>query len=215
MYAFGRAVARVLMRSACSSVATRGPRARGSNGSSQPASRTNKPCAVLLGVVPTPAIAFAAAAGDVPALIVSASHNPWRDNGVKVIGADGRKFVRRRRARPRGRPARARLRTGHPNVDSASAEALLDRRRLSRPSSRFARQSAGSRAARRARLRQRRDVLLGPRVFRELGAASSVLHDEPNGRNINEACGSTHPESLAGGRAQQRCRAGPRDRRRR
>ena len=36
----------------------------------------------------------------------------------------------------------------------------------------------------------------GPRVLREAGADVVVIHDEPDGRNINEACGSTHPESL-------------------
>ncbi len=45
-----------------------------------------------LGVLPTPAIAFVAAKVGVPAAIVSASHNRWSDNGVKVIGADGRKL---------------------------------------------------------------------------------------------------------------------------
>ena len=48
--------------------------------------------AVPLGVLPTPAIAFTAAREGVPAAIVSASHNRWSDNGVKVIGADGRKL---------------------------------------------------------------------------------------------------------------------------
>src|SRR5207248_350801 len=47
---------------------------------------------VSLGVLPTPAIAFIAATEGVPAAIVSASHNRWSDNGVKVIGADGRKL---------------------------------------------------------------------------------------------------------------------------
>ena len=45
-----------------------------------------------LGVLPTPAIAYLAARAGVPAAIVSASHNPWTDNGVKVIGADGCKL---------------------------------------------------------------------------------------------------------------------------
>src|SRR5262249_14974546 len=47
---------------------------------------------IPLGVLPTPAIAFMAARDGDPAAIVSASHNRWSDNGVKVIGADGRKL---------------------------------------------------------------------------------------------------------------------------
>src|SRR5262249_61092717 len=54
--------------------------------------------AVLLGVAPTPSIAFAAADDRSPALIISASHNPWTDNGIKVIGADGRKLPDRSEA---------------------------------------------------------------------------------------------------------------------
>ena len=47
-----------------------------------------------LGVASTPAIAFLAQRGGVPAAIVSASHNPWTDNGVKLVGPDGRKLAR-------------------------------------------------------------------------------------------------------------------------
>ena len=47
---------------------------------------------VFLGVAPTPAVAFLAQRGGMPAAIVSASHNPWTDNGVKLVGPDGRKL---------------------------------------------------------------------------------------------------------------------------
>ena len=46
-----------------------------------------------LGVASTPAIAFLAQRAGVPAAIVSASHNPWNDNGVKIVGTDGRKLA--------------------------------------------------------------------------------------------------------------------------
>jgi hypothetical protein len=46
-----------------------------------------------LGVAPTPAIAFLAQRAGAPAAIVSASHNPWQDNGVKLVGPDGRKLA--------------------------------------------------------------------------------------------------------------------------
>src|SRR5690349_1664913 len=45
-----------------------------------------------LGVAPTPAVAFLAQRAGLPAAIVSASHNPWTDNGVKIVGPDGRKL---------------------------------------------------------------------------------------------------------------------------
>ena len=46
----------------------------------------------LLGVAPTPAVAFCSAADGVPGIVVSASHNPYRDNGVKIFGPGGRKL---------------------------------------------------------------------------------------------------------------------------
>ena len=46
-----------------------------------------------LGVASTPAIAFLAQRAGIPAAIVSASHNPWTDNGVKIVGSDGRKLA--------------------------------------------------------------------------------------------------------------------------
>ena len=47
---------------------------------------------VFLGVAPTPAVAFLAQRGGTPAAIVSASHNPWHDNGVKLLDPNGRKL---------------------------------------------------------------------------------------------------------------------------
>ena len=46
----------------------------------------------LLGVAPTPAVAFCSAADGVPGIVVSASHNPYQDNGVKIFGPGGRKL---------------------------------------------------------------------------------------------------------------------------
>jgi len=163
---------------------------------------------VLLGVLPTPAIAFVAATRGVPATIVSASHNPWSDNGVKVIGPDGRKLPdaaeaaieaeleallapERQRSRPEGGEARA-THSAEPSfeADAASADAYV----AHLLSTLAGRTLAGL------------DIVLdcangagfavGPRVLHAAGARVHVLHDAPNGRNINADCGSTHPELL-------------------
>ena len=168
---------------------------------------------VLLGVLPTPAIAFVAANEGVPAAIVSASHNRWSDNGVKVIGADGRKL-----------PDDAEV------AIEAELEAELEARSslvafATRRDTQLAdAQDAGELAALAAHgasadayvahllstLGGRRldelDVVLdcangagfdiGPRVLRAAGARVHVLHAAPDGRNINDGCGSTHPELL-------------------
>jgi phosphoglucosamine mutase len=158
--------------------------------------------AVSLGVLPTPAIAFVAARQGVPAAIVSASHNRWSDNGVKVIGADGAKL---------------------PDGTEAAIEAELeveigstwDRRTFvyeaTEPS--FSADAADADAYVEhllatlggARLDDLDIVLdcangagfeVGPRVLRAAGAQVHVLHAAPDGHNINDGCGSTYPQLL-------------------
>lgn len=170
---------------------------------------------VRLGVLPTPAIAFVAAAAGVPAAIVSASHNPWSDNGVKVIGADGRKLPDEVEAAIEG------------ELEASSSFVAFATRRDTRLADA---KDSGELAALAAidtfaadgasadayvahllsTLGGRRldglDVVLdcangagfdiGPRVLREAGAHVRVLHAAPDGRNINDGCGSTHPELL-------------------
>jgi phosphoglucosamine mutase len=167
---------------------------------------------VLLGVLPTPAIAFVAANEGVPAAIVSASHNRWSDNGVKVIGADGRKLPDHAEV-----AIEAELDT---ELEASSFVAFATRRDTRLADA----QDSGELAALAAHgasadayvahllstLGGRRldglDVVLdcangagfdiGPRVLRAAGARVHVLHAAPDGRNINDGCGSTHPELL-------------------
>jgi phosphoglucosamine mutase len=151
-----------------------------------------------LGVASTPAIAFLAQRAGVPAAIVSASHNAWTDNGVKLVGADGRKLA--------------------DDVEAAIESTLLELASVHRTSSGTGTQ-VGSVAA--SELDAYVDHLLGalegrtlaglhivvdcangaaselaPRALRAAGAQVEVLHAEPDGRNINEACGSTYPQEL-------------------
>ncbi|HTL84164.1 MAG TPA: phosphoglucosamine mutase [Acidimicrobiia bacterium] len=149
--------------------------------------------AALLGVVPTPAIAFAAAAERSPALIISASHNPWSDNGVKVIGADGRKLPDRSEAAIE-RELHALIGEQSTQRASASTAATGDKYVAHLASAVAARGLAGMRVALDCANGAAFEV--GPRALAAVRADATVIHDEPDGRNINEACGSTHPESL-------------------
>ena len=148
-----------------------------------------------LGLCPTPAVARMVsqqrAAGG---LMVSASHNPPEDNGIKVFGASGAKL-----SRTQQESIEAGLRG---EVRPALTSCGFTRRREDLLSSYSAllQQSLEGR-----RLDGRRIVLdlcwgsataCGAELFRSLGADVTVLHGEPDGSAINVACGSTHLEPL-------------------
>ena len=132
--------------------------------------------------------------------MISASHNPYRDNGIKFFGADGYKLTDEQELEIERRPGAARPTTGGRHASpSRPGRAELARRRRGLP----------ARAPRRFRELDLGglDVLLdcangatyrvAPEIFRRLGANVTVLADEPDGRNINDGCGSTHIERLS------------------
>ena len=155
-----------------------------------------------LGVVPTPAVAWLAAAEGAAGAVISASHNPFADNGVKLFTADGKKLSDEVEERAGGGAARA-----------ARRPRSRGRRERARPSARSStarppwiggpnRWPAPSRAAGLAGLTVVVDCANGaasavaPRVLRSLGATVEVIHDQPDGTNINAGCGSTYPDDL-------------------
>jgi phosphoglucosamine mutase len=152
---------------------------------------------VDLGVLPTPGIAAVAAARDLPAAVISASHNPYADNGIKLFGPGGRKLgaaeERRIEAGLAGRPAgRSGAALGRLLADPdarawycAQVVAALEGRRLDgiRVVVDCANGAAVATAA---------DILIGA------GAeVAEVLAASPDGTNINAGCGSTDTSGLA------------------
>jgi phosphoglucosamine mutase len=144
-----------------------------------------------LAVLPTPGVAWHAATEGLPAAVVSASHNPFADNGVKFFAAGGRKLTDAQEAQ-----LEAELDGGARGTAVGRVAARVD----SAPYRAALVESLGGR-----RLDGVRVVLdcahgaasdVAPPVFRALGADVVVLNAEPDGRNINEGCGSTHPEGL-------------------
>ena len=148
-------------------------------------------------VLPTPAIAYTAAREGAPAAIVSASHNPWTDNGVKVIGADGRKL---------GDDSEAAIEA---ELEAALAQeppvhhAEVALPTLAGASDAYVEHLAAALDGRsHAGLTVVLDCVngagfaVGPRALERAGARVHVLHAEPDGRNINDACGSTNPSLL-------------------
>ena len=152
----------------------------------------------MLGPMPTPTIAyltrtFRAAAG----IVISASHNPVEDNGIKFFSADGCKL---------------------PDEIELEIEALLDQTLVTNQSDQLGKARRISDAAGRyvefckatlpsgfslSGLKVVLDCANGatydvaPKVFKELGAYTITIGNRPNGFNINEQCGSTHTDALA------------------
>ncbi|MEK6272070.1 MAG: phosphoglucosamine mutase [Actinomycetota bacterium] len=149
----------------------------------------------LGGVLPTPAASILVRRHGLDlAAVVSASHNPWRHNGVKFFGADGRKLEDDAEAGIEARFAQGGSEPGVPlgrvrELDGALDDyrrALLSAFRLDLSGRRIVLDCANGAAYRAA-----------PSVFERLGAAVEAIGAEPDGRNINEGCGSVHPELLA------------------
>ena len=160
----------------------------------------------VAGVVPTPALAFLAGTGPFAAgIMVSASHNPADDNGLKVLDADGPQARRRDRGRARAADlARRRSSAASATPSSAGrsdAGAAVERYR--RPPAR--------RWPARSTRRGLRIVLdcangsggvVGPEILAATGRPVEVIHDEPDGVNINVESGATAPGvARRGGRA--------------
>lgn len=159
--------------------------------------------AEVLGVVPTPAVACLAAHERVPGAMISASHNPFTDNGIKFFAPGGLKLAdateeQLERAVDELLPITRRsldageidLGPDHDEADAGRVE-VYERTVI---------ESTGGRGL--DGLRVVVDCANGaashvaPDVLRRMGADVVVIHASPDGRNINEACGSTHPASL-------------------
>jgi phosphoglucosamine mutase len=150
--------------------------------------------ALLGGVLPTPgAPLLIERYGFDLAVVLSASHNPFRDNGIKFFGADGFKLsdaveleIERALESPDASAAVGRVRALQGALEDY-LRALHERfAELDLSGRRIALDCANGATYRAA-----------PEIFRRLGADVDVLADAPDGRNINARCGSTHVEALA------------------
>lgn len=151
----------------------------------------------FIGVVPTPAVAYLCRISDASAGIsISASHNPFHDNGVKVFGHDGMKL-----SDDLEEQIEDELLALRKEKQVIPPVALSEDRELIEQYETFLIQDRSSNF-----LRGRKIVLdtghgaafrVAPEVFRRLGAAVTVINDRPDGTNINEKSGALHPEGLA------------------
>jgi phosphoglucosamine mutase len=154
------------------------------------------------GVITTPGVAYLARSRKFDAgVVISASHNPWTDNGIKVFSGDGFKLTDSRelviekeifallenpsatedtalRVPPPSLPGEAELRHAYIKALAASVSSDLSKLRV------LVDCANGAATAE------------APELFRSLGIQAKFLHISPDGRNINEGCGALHPEFL-------------------
>ncbi len=150
------------------------------------------------GVITTPAVAYLARKfGFAAGIVVSASHNPWADNGIKLFGGDGYKLPDLQELTIEGEIFE-RLAAGAPSreLELPAADAVY----------RHDYQAFLHAAVPGLALDGMHIVLdcangaasaIAPELFAGLGGRVELTHAQPNGRNINEACGALHPEIVA------------------
>ena len=147
---------------------------------------------LLLGVAPTPAVAHLAAIRGVAGAMVSASHNPWWDNGIKLFSSGGHKLddatqleietswhKNLSRSVPRTESFTSiSLDPWTDSVLGSTTHLIFDGIKMVLDCANGAMSE------------------LAPEVMRNLGAEVVVIHNNPDGKNINQECGATHLASL-------------------
>ena len=156
-----------------------------------------------VGILPTPAIAWLSADRDIPGAVISASHNPFADNGIKLFARGGTKLsvetetaieeeleqvldpgIRGPRSPEGFGVGRVVSEPGAADAYLAHLVSLLEGRRLD--GLRLVVDGANGAAAE-----------IAPRLYEEVGAEVVAIGCEPDGSNINSGCGSTHTDTLA------------------
>ena len=167
---------------------------------------------LLCGPIPTPAVAHLTVSMRADAgIVISASHNPYQDNGIKIFGTDGFKLPDEQEAeieRLMGSDMLMGMRPTGPGI--GRAEKLEDSRgryvvfakttfprELSMEGMRIVIDAAHGAAYR-----------VAPLVFQELGANVTCLGVKPNGVNINKDCGAMHPDNVRAEVVRRRAQVG-------
>lgn len=157
---------------------------------------------IQIGPMPTPAVAFLTEDMRCDAgIMISASHNPYEDNGIKFFGGDGNKLA------PEDEKGIEKIFFDHNFWDEhqQSGMAIGSSKRIDDVIGRYIVHIKNS-FPKHQTLSNKRIVLdcangaaykVAPTIFRELGAELIVLNDSPTGNNINHDCGAMHPEGLA------------------
>jgi phosphoglucosamine mutase len=155
---------------------------------------------LLVGPMPTPGIAFITRSMRADAgLVISASHNPYQDNGIKIFSRDGYKLPDREEDEIEDLISSGRIKDIRPTAEEIGKARRIDDARgryivfckntfpehLSLEGMKIVIDCANGATYR-----------VAPDILSELGASVTTIHDQPNGLNINDGCGSQHTEHL-------------------
>jgi len=152
--------------------------------------------AVSAGVIPTSAVSFLTRKHRFSSgIVISASHNPYQDNGIKIFSPLGLKIPEKWEARLEKAMAsgKARPERKSPGV-SPDPTLLEDYERFLATKFRGRAKGKGLRLV--IDCANGASSAIAPRLFSELGFEVTAIHCRPNGKNINLGCGSLHPEGL-------------------
>ena len=150
-----------------------------------------------VGVVPTPALAALSQQLQRPAAMITASHNPWHDNGIKIFAAGGAKLSD---DVEQAIEAALEQRTAQPHDAAAAATEVPSANLIHRYRDHLLAQfPAGALQGMRIVLDTANGAMsaIAGDVATALGAEVTVINHTPDGRNINAQCGATHPHPLA------------------
>jgi phosphoglucosamine mutase len=157
--------------------------------------------AMLAGTLPTPGIAFITMSiGADAGIAISASHNPFQDNGIKIFSREGVKLPDEKELEIEDLVLSENMDILHPSpnelgrayrIDDARDRYLVFLRGIFPKDYSLEGTKVVLDCAHGATYK------VAPETFFELGAEVTTLFDEPNGENINDNCGSQHPETLA------------------
>ena len=154
----------------------------------------------LMGIAPTPAIAFSAMRRNVVAIAITASHNLYQDNGIKIFGAGGLKLSDSEQEEIEKQLLERTRKSASGAIGASSDLAKTVKPELVKEYCDWLSQMVNTTDF--SKLHVVLDCANGaysnvaPEVFTNLGATVTTINATPDGRNINEQCGATHPAML-------------------
>lgn len=156
---------------------------------------------LLVGPMPTPGIAFITDSMRADAgIVISASHNPFQDNGIKIFARGGVKISDAMEAEIEALVSTGRINDIRPTADHVGKAARIEDaigRYIVFCKNTFPEELTLEGLHLVLDCANGATYKVAPIIFSELGAQVTTLHHEPNGKNINLNCGSQHPEDLA------------------